>query len=284
MKTLTMTAHATPPLRRAAVFAAGLIATLLFSTAAAPPVDAQRFQQGPGAGSRVNPGSASLRGGVPGRFDYYALTLSWSPSFCAESPRGASDPQCNRANGRPYAFVLHGLWPQYERGFPDSCPTPEQPFVPNRTIDGMLDIMPSRPLIIHEYRKHGVCSGLGPDAYFDLGRKLYHKIKIPARFAAPANNQMVDTSQVIGDFVGANPGLKPDMLGVVCGGAGNRLREVRICFSREGEFRPCGGNENQRRLCNSPRVFVPPVRLGAGGRSNGGAVPPVAPRPGERTL
>ena len=270
-------------LRRAAAFAGTALATLLFATGAAPPVDAQRANQG----QRVNPGAASLRGGVPGRFDYYALSLSWSPSFCAETQRGASDPQCNRSNGRPYAFVLHGLWPQYERGYPDSCPTEQQPFVPNQTIDRMLDIMPSRPLIIHEYRKHGVCSGLGPDAYFDFGRKLFHKVKIPARFVAPANNQMVDTNQVIGDFVAANPGLRPDMLGVVCGGSGNRLREVRICMSREGEFRACGSNENQRRLCNSPRVFVPPIRVGAGGR--GPAVPAVPPLPpagrmGERSL
>ena len=284
-----MTFHTTtapPRLRRAAARAGTMLAALMTTAMLAQPVAAQRAE--PGQGPRVNPGTPSLRGGVPGRFDYYALVLSWSPTYCAGNPRSERDPQCSRSNGRPYAFVLHGLWPQYERGFPDSCPTPEQPFVKDRTIDRMLDIMPSRPLVIHEYRKHGVCSGLQPDGYFDLARRLYQKVKVPARFVSPTSNQMVDTLQVIGDFVAANPGLRPDMLGVACGGPGNRLREVRVCFSREGEFRACGGNENQRRLCNSPRVFVPPVRVGQDGAARGRL--PVTPQlpapaaPGQRTL
>ena len=45
-----------------------------------------------------------------------------------------------------------------------------------------------------------------------------------------------------------------------CGGAGNRLKEVRICFTKDGEFRACGRNEDQRRLCSAERMYVPPVR------------------------
>src|SRR4051794_17362205 len=66
----------------------------------------------------------------PGEFDFYVLSLSWSPSYCeasAERPSTASptsqrpDQQCAE---RPYAFVVHGLWPQYERGFPEYCQVP----------------------------------------------------------------------------------------------------------------------------------------------------------------
>jgi ribonuclease T2 len=264
-------------------------AILALAQSAIVPAAAQRPDQGPSV--RTNPGSPQLRGGVPGRFDYYSLVLSWSPSFCADNARAEGDPQCSRTSGRPYSFVLHGLWPQYERGYPDSCPTSDS-FVPNGTIDRMLDIMPSKRLVIHEYKKHGTCSGLSPDAYYDLARKLHEKVKIPARFAAPTTNQFVDTNQVIGEFVAANPGLRPDMLGVACGGSGNRLREVRVCMSREGEFRACGSNENQRKLCGSPRVFVPPVRASAstGGILGGilGKRAPAAPAapvaPGQRSL
>ena len=61
------------------------------------------------------------RGGTPGDFDFYVLALSWSPSFCeAASERGNSSrgiqTQCA---GRPFSFVVHGLWPQYDRGFPN---------------------------------------------------------------------------------------------------------------------------------------------------------------------
>jgi ribonuclease T2 len=228
-----------------------------FSLAQRYPDDGGRVYRPP-AESRT-----SVRGGVPGRFDYYALVLSWSPTHCATAERPDAT-QCNRRDGRRFSFVLHGLWPQYERGFPDSCPTRDRPFVPNSTIDRIMDVMPSRGLVIHEYRKHGVCSGLGPDAYFGLARKLFSNIKIPQRFVGPTNNQMIDTRAVIGEFVGANPGLRPQMLAVSCGGPGNRLREIRICFSREGQFRECGTNENQTRLCSAPRVFVPPVRQGRG--------------------
>ena len=67
----------------------------------------------------------------------------------------------------------------------------------------------------------------------------------------------------------ANPGLKPDMIVVQCGGAGNRLKEVRICFDKGGDFRACGRNENQReavlgrahvRATGTPRVGRQPPR------------------------
>ena len=225
------------------------------------------------------PGSEPrLRGGVPGRFDYYALALSWSPTHCA-SVENPEETQCNRRDGRRFAFVLHGLWPQYERGFPQECPTNERPFVPQSTIDRMMDIMPARGLIIHQYRKHGVCAGLGTEGYFDLSRRLFERIRIPARFVNPEQPQMVDTEAVVREFVAANSGMRPEMLAVVCGGSGNRLREVRVCFTQQGELRPCGGNEVQRRLCASPRVFVPPVR-----ESRGGADPRNRGRNGEQLL
>ena len=41
------------------------------------------------------------------------------------------------------------------------------------------------------------------------------------------------------------------MIVVQCGGAGNRLKEVRICFDKGGDFRACGRNENQARLCSA---------------------------------
>lgn len=198
---------------------------------------------------------------VAGRFDYYSLVLSWSPTYCAGEGARSGEPQCD-VRGRPYSFVLHGLWPQYERGFPDTCATRERPFVPNRIIDQMMDIMPSKRLIIHEYRKHGTCSGLSADQYYGLSRRLFEKVRIPKQFVNPQQPKHVSPGELVGAFLAANPNLKPDMLAVSCRGSGDRLREVRICFSREGEFRRCGTNENQRRLCNANRMYVPPVRGG----------------------
>ena len=58
------------------------------------------------------------RQNTPGQFDYYVLALSWSPSFCETATGNARRQQCG---ARPFSFVVHGLWPQYERGFPESC-------------------------------------------------------------------------------------------------------------------------------------------------------------------
>jgi ribonuclease T2 len=201
----------------------------------------------------------------PGAFDYYVLALSWSPTYCADTGDERNDPQCEPRRERPYAFVLHGLWPQYERGAPRDCRSPDRGWVPRKVARRMLDIMPSEKLVFAEYRRHGTCSGLGVDGYFDLARKLYDRVKVPPRFVNLTDDRMtVSLFEVVADFVEANPGLKPDMLSVQCGGAGNRLKEVRVCFARTGEFRTCGRNEDQRRLCSADRLYVPPVRVSAG--------------------
>ncbi len=168
---------------------------------------------------------------------------------------------------RPFSFVLHGLWPQYERGYPQSCRTRDKPWVPKKTIDRMLDIMPSPRLVIHEFKSHGTCSGLAPDAYFDLARKLFGRIAIPARYRNTAEPLTTSPAEVEREFLTANPKLKADMLAVVCGKP-NRLREIRICFSPGGELRSCGGNEDQSRLCKSDRIIMPPVRGKALGKGD----------------
>ena len=123
-----------------------------------------------------------------------------------------------------------------------------------------MDIMPSKRLIIHEYRKHGTCSGLSPEGYFETTRRLYGRLKIPDRFRNPQSEQFLSPGDVVRAFVDANPGLAPSMLAVTCRGSRNRSREVRICFSKDGALRSCGRNEEQGGLCRSNRMLVPPVR------------------------
>jgi ribonuclease T2 len=214
----------------------------------------------------------------PGVFDYYVLALSWSPTYCADRRGSGYDQQCDARSGRPYAFVLHGLWPQYERGWPQDCNSSDRGWVPGPVADRMLDIMPSKKLIFHEYRKHGTCSGLSVDAYFGLARGFYEKVQIPERFVDLTDDRLsVAPNELVRDFMQANPGLRPDMMAVQCGGSGNRLREVRICFDKGGHFRACGSNENQRRLCSADRMYVPPVRTGAA-RSEPDRAPAGVPR------
>jgi ribonuclease T2 len=204
------------------------------------------------------------RGAEPGDFDYYILTLSWSPTYCESNSE--DDRQCGGA--RPYAFVLHGLWPQYEReGWPEMCRTRERPWVPQSTIDSMLDIMPSPRLVIHEYRQHGTCSGLSPQAYFREARRLYESIRIPERFVSLSQPLTLSPDEIKAAFLKANPHLGPDMVEVGC--SRDRLREVRVCFSKDLKPRNCGEGELRRRLCRSPTVTLPPVRGGGAGPRGG---------------
>src|SRR4051794_4946701 len=114
--------------------------------------------------------------GEPGKFDFYVLSLSWSPSYCdsvqerAAERRGEARPDQQCEGGRPYAFVVHGLWPQYERGFPSWCQVPA-PRIPRTLVDGMLDLMPSPRLVFHEWDRHGTCSGLSAQNFFAAVRQ-----------------------------------------------------------------------------------------------------------------
>ena len=133
----------------------------------------------------------------PGQFDFYVLSLSWSPSYCdaatERSPeRAARDQQCGE---RPFSFVVHGLWPQYEKGFPEFCQNPA-PRLDRNIVSSMLDMMPSPRLIFHEWDRHGVCSGLPARGYFDTVRKARATVKIPPAYLDLAEPKTVSPSEV----------------------------------------------------------------------------------------
>lgn len=201
------------------------------------------------------PAALAEQAAVPGRFDYYVLSLSWSPTYCEAAGERAEPAQCSR--GRPFAFVVHGLWPQYERGWPEDCLNPS-PRVPEAIVQGMLDLMPSRSLVIHEWRKHGTCSGLGADGYFEAVRAARRKINIPEPYRRIDAYKMVSPGDVERDFLAANPGLAPGMIAVGCDG--RRLTEVRICMSKSLGFTAC--EQVDRRACRARRVVMPPMRGG----------------------
>jgi ribonuclease T2 len=252
------------------MFRAGAIALISVAVLAPLTASAQRsdgyfgaFKRQPNPYSKPGPKAVTQ----PGVFDYYVLSLSWSPSYCASLPRDGYDPQCNARSGKRYSFVLHGVWPQFNRGWPQDCPTADKGFVPRPVADRMLDIMPSSKLVFHEYRKHGTCSGLGIDGYFDFARKLYESVKIPDRLQNVSDARMfMSTDEVVREFIAVNPKLKPDMIAIECGGPGNRLKEVRICYDKVGNLQSCGRNENQKKMCPAARMYIPPVRESAAPR------------------
>jgi ribonuclease T2 len=202
----------------------------------------------------IDPASAQGRG-RPGDFDLWVLSLSWSPSWCEATGNARGDAQC----ARPFSFVVHGLWPQYDRGYPSDCDTPKAPPTREQVRD-MLDVMPSPGLINHEWRKHGTCSGLTGEVYLRIIRKLYEKIRIPDEFKDTVKPRMVSTAEVEHAFIAANKGLDADEIAVQCDS--RRLQEVRICLKKDlSAFVSCG--ETDRRACRLDRLYLPAVRGGA---------------------
>ncbi len=207
----------------------------------------------PDAGARRYDNKRKNKAGV---FDYYALVLSWSPTFCDSNAGRRDRQQCGR--NRHYAFVLHGLWPQYERGWPQNCRVKKGNYYVNQNvIDAMTDIMPSKRLVIHEWKKHGTCSGLANRDYFALSRQLFKNIKIPPRYQRPNSYITTTPKQLEAEFIKANEGMDASMISVHCGRR-KRLKEIRICVGKDLKLRPCGRNES--RECRSKTLVLPPVR------------------------
>ena len=199
------------------------------------------------------------RQNAPGEFDFYVLSLSWSPSFCEEAAeRGRSGGRSNiQCEGRPYSFVVHGLWPQYESGFPEYCQRPS-PRLNRNIVSSMLDLMPAPGLIFNEWDKHGTCSGLDGRNYFETIRKARAAIKIPAEYLDLSQAKTVAPGEVEEAFVKANPGLSNAAVSVTCNRT--RLSEVRICLGKDLQFRAC--EELERRSCRRDQVTMPPIRGG----------------------
>ncbi len=187
-------------------------------------------------------------------FDFYVLSLSWSPSYCEAEGENANRQQCSA--GRPYAFVVHGLWPQFERGFPADCGGDGE--VSNETLRGLYDLMPSAGLIRHQWRKHGTCSGLSQSDYFRVLRLAREKIVVPPAFRRLDDYRTLPPAEMEKAYLDANPGLAAEDVAVTCDR--RYLREVRICLSKDLGFRACP--EVDRRACRAGKVVMPPVRGG----------------------
>jgi ribonuclease T2 len=177
---------------------------------AAPGRSAEPGQPAAKAGPAAPPLPHAPAGGWP--FDFWVLALSWSPTHCGEDGARERDAmQC--AGPRPYAFIVHGAWPQFERGFPRSCPSQKQ--APGRaTVDRALTVMPSRRLIQIQWERHGTCSGLQADDYFDTVAALRARIAIPPAFDQPRDWQETAAGSLEDAFTAANPGLPADGVAV----------------------------------------------------------------------
>lgn len=180
--------------------------------------------------------------------DFYVLALSWSPSYCAAEGASANRRQCGARPG--HGYVVHGLWPQHEEGWPEFCAPGADEWVPDELVAEMLDIMPSAGLIGHQWRKHGSCSGLSQDDYFALTRAAFERVDLPSPSA-----ERVAPEAIAHAVREANQGLQAGAMAVTCDA--EYLREIRICMDADLEFRACP--EVAARSCTLETVAIPPV-------------------------
>lgn len=176
------------------------------------------------------------RGGAPGDFDFYVLALSWSPGFCElDGDQMRNREQCGEGAG--LRFVVHGLWPQNERGYPSECGPAGR--TPSRiAMEQAAGLFPTEGLARYQWRKHGTCTGSSPSDYFRDVRRAREKVSIPPILAKAERDQTWTVIDLERAFAAANPGLRPDMMSVAC--RRGVLQEVKICLTRDlRNFRSC---------------------------------------------
>ncbi len=188
-------------------------------------------------------------------FDFYVLSLSWSPTYCQDpNARKRDAVQC--AGPRPFAFVVHGLWPQFERGYPRACRT-NQTRPSMSQARAMLDVMPSERLVQYQWETHGTCSGLsGPD-YLEVTRAAAKAVIVPDAYASAPDWRRVQAGEVEAAFTAANTGM--NARGIAVTKRGNNLAEVRVCLTLDLKPRACE-EVDQDGVSAGTRLSLPPSR------------------------
>ena len=198
-------------------------------------------------------GIAMAEGEPAGEFDYYVMALSWTPSWCAIEGDARASEQCDADTG--FGWTLHGLWPQYDRGWPSYCRTNFRN--PSRSdTANQAGLFGTGGLAWHQWNKHGRCSGLSADAYYDLSRKAYDSVTRPPVFRQLDKTYRLPARVVEEAFVKANPELDADMITITC--RDSFIQEARICLTKDLEFRSCG--RDVRRDCSQSDARMDPLR------------------------
>jgi ribonuclease T2 len=188
-----------------------------------------------------------------GEFDYYVLALSWSPNWCEIEGDGKRSDQCHPRHD--HGWTLHGLWPQFHRGWPSYCRTPEAPPRRSDTAE-MADIMGSPGLAWHQWKKHGTCSGLRATDYLALSRSAYESVNRPAIFRKLQRSVTLPANLVEQAFLQANPEFDKDSVTVTC--RDHHIQEVRLCLSKDMQPVPCG--RDVIKDCSLKDAIFTPVR------------------------
>jgi ribonuclease T2 len=191
----------------------------------------------------------ALANGKPGKFDGYMLALSWSPTYCEEQPKDRE--QC----GKKLGLVLHGLWPQYNVGYPSFCT--KEAYAASQS-QAFHELYPSEFLFEHEWEKHGTCSGLTQTGYFQLSQALKSKVAIPEAYQQPKAPFRTSADGLKTAFIEANPWLQEQAIAAYCSGGGRFFKEIFVCLDKRGAATSCGADivKNAAKSCGQKDFLV----------------------------
>ncbi|WP_258546741.1 ribonuclease T2 [Loktanella sp. D2R18] len=190
---------------------------------------------------------------VAGEFDYYVMALSWSANWCALEGDARGAEQCDDA--ADFDWILHGLWPQYETGYPSYCRTGHSAPSRRETAE-MTDIMGSSGLAWHQWRKHGVCTGLSAQDYYALSRVAFASVTRPPVFRTINRDITVPAHVIEEAFLADNHDMASDQITITC--KDGYIQEARICLTRNLELRTCGADVI--RDCSMTDAYFTPMR------------------------
>lgn len=188
-----------------------------------------------------------------GEFDYYVLSLSWSPNWCANEGNARGSDQCDARHN--HGWIMHGLWPQFQQGYPSFCKSGKRP--PSRRMTAEIaDIMGTSGLAWHQWKKHGTCTGLSAQDYYALSREAYERVARPPVFRKLNRTVKLPASVVEDAFLQSNPDMERDGVTITC--RSGYIQEARICLSRSLDPVPCG--QDVVRDCTARDALFTPLR------------------------
>jgi ribonuclease T2 len=180
-------------------------------------------------------------------FDYYLLSLSWAPEFCAQPGEAAKNPlECGQGKG----FVVHGLWPEVNQGkSPESCGAAKM--VPRSLVNDMLKYIPSASLIQHEWATHGTCSGLSQGDYFTKVMLARAAVQVPVQISSLGQTTTESPGEIEAQFAAANPSFPQGAVRTAC--QGGQLTELHVCFDKNLKALACTASAGE---CTSQTVTI----------------------------
>ena len=104
------------------------------------------------------------------------------------------------------------------------------------TVDHMLNFMPSRGLIQHEWEKHGTCSGVSAQNYFGQAEQAFTHVRVPQQYSSLNHEQQFNVADVEKSFAEANH-APLQAFRVSC--HAGELVSLEVCVDKNLQYRSC---------------------------------------------